>query len=115
MARVETQHGVTASLGTTYTSLGQVPAATTWVVVLTVTNRLTSTVKLRAFVADTSWASGEPTGSTLKAAIAYDTIIGPGEVWVSPAAVTMLTTQKLIVYADTGSALDIVASGYSLT
>ena len=114
MPRTESQLGVTTALGTTYTNLYTVPASTTATVHLNVTNRLTSTVKLRAYVADTSWSSGEPTGGTLKAAVAYDMLLGPGEV-VQITGFVMATTNKLVVYADTGSALDIVASGVLLT
>lgn len=114
MARTETRFGATNALGTTYTSLGTVPASTTWNVLLNATNRLTSVVKLRAYIADTSWASGEPTGSTLIAAIAYDYPLGPGDV-IQISGVVLAATNKLIVWADTGSALDVIASGVAIT
>lgn len=113
MARTESRFGATTALGTTYTSLGAVPAATTWNVLLNVTNRLTSSVKLRAYIADTSWSSGEPTGGTLVAAIAYDTVISPGAV-LQISGIVLATTNKLVVWADTGSALDIIASGVAI-
>lgn len=114
MPRTEDRFGATSALGTTYTSLGTVPASTVWNVHLNVTNRLTSTVKLRAYIADTSWASGEPTGATLVAAIAYDTPISPGAVF-QVTGIVLEATNKLVVYADTGSALDVIASGVAIT
>lgn len=112
--RTEDRVGEATGLGTTYTSLGTVPASTTWNVLLNVTNRLTASVKLRAFVADNSWSTGEPTGGTLKFAMAYDMSIGAGET-VQISGNVMKTTEKLVVRSDTAAALDIGASAVVIT
>ena len=112
--RTETQLGVSTALGTTYTNLYTVPAVTTANVLLNITNRTAIAATLRAYVADTSWASGEPTGGTIKAAIAYDHYIMPGEV-VQISGIVMATTNKLIVRAGTASSLDVIASGVLIT
>lgn len=112
--RTETRFGVATALGTTYTNLYTVPASTTVNVLLNITNRTTTTAKLRAYVADTSWASGEPTGGTLKAAIAYDYSITGGAV-LQISGIVMNTTEKLIVRSDTASSLDLIASGVAIT
>lgn len=112
--RTETQLGVTTSLGTTYTLLYTVPAATTTNLLLNVTNRTAASAKLRAYVADTSWAAGEPTAGTLKAAIAYDLAIPAGAV-VQISGIVMATTNELVVRSDVASSLDIIASGVVIT
>lgn len=114
MGRAETRFGQVSSLGTTYTNIGTVPSSTTWNVLLNVTNRSTSGANLRAYIADTSWTTGEPTAGTLKAALAYDRLIAPGEVF-QVSGIVMNATEKLIVYSGTASALDIIASGVSIT
>lgn len=115
MARTETQLGVTTALGTTYTQIGSdIAASTTFNLHLNITNRTTGTAKLRAYVADGTWTTGEPTGGTLKAAIAYDLAISPGEV-VQISGIVMATTNALVVRSDTASSLDIIASGVSIT
>lgn len=115
MARTETQLGVYTALGTAYTQVGSdIAASTTFNLHLNVTNRTTNTAKLRAYVADGTWSSGEPTGSTIEAAIAYDLPIAPGEV-VQISGIVMATTNALVVRSDTASSLDIIASGVSIT
>lgn len=112
--RTEDRFGETTGLGTTYTLLGTVPASTTWNLLVNVTNRTAGVVKLRLYVADTSWTTGEPTGGTLKAAIAYDTPIAVGDVWYD-SGVVMKTTEKLVARSDTAASLDILVSGVAIT
>jgi len=113
--RLEDRFGEVTALGTSYTIVGAaVPATTTWNVLVSVTNRLTDSVKLRLYIADTSWSSGEPTGGTLKIAIAYDRPIAPGET-AQISGFIMKTTEKLIARSDTASALDISAQGVAIT
>jgi len=114
MARIETRFGVATALGMTYTSLGTVPALTTWNLLLNVTNRTVNTVAFRAYVADTSWSSGEPTGGTIKASIAYDYSVSGGAIF-QVTGIVMNATEKLIVYSGTASALDVIASGVAIS
>jgi hypothetical protein len=100
-------------LGSTYTNIGTVPASTTWNVGLNIANRTAAAVNLRAYVADTTWTTGEPSGSTLKAAICYDlSIAANGMAQIT--GIVMATTEKLIVYAGTATSLDIIAFGVSI-
>jgi len=113
-ARLEDRFGELTALGTSYTIVGgAVPASTMWNLLVNVTNRTTGTAKLRLFIADTSWTTGEPTGSTLKAAIAYDLGIIPGDV-VQISGIVMKPTEKLVARSDTASSLDITANGVSI-
>lgn len=114
VSRLEDRFGQVTALGTTYTSLGTVPAGTKWNVMLNVTNRLTATANLRAFVADSSWSTGEPTGGTIKAAIAYDFPVGAGDV-TQIGGIVMLAGEQLIVQSGTASALDVLANGVAIT
>ena len=112
--RTEDRFGELTALGTAYTIVGAaVPASTTWNTLINITNRTTGTAKLRLYIADTSWTTGEPTGSTLKAAIAYGYPILAGDV-VQISGVILKTTEKLIAYSDTASSLDITANGVSI-
>lgn len=113
MARTEKQFGYSALVGTTYVSLGQVPAATKWNLLLNVANRTASSAKLRAYIADTTWTTGEPTGTTLVAAIAYDRTITAGDVF-QVSGVVMSAGQKLVVYSSVASSLDCIASGVEI-
>ena len=114
MSRTETRFGVATSLGATYTSLGTVPASTTWNVLLNITNRTSGAVNCRIYIASSSWTTGEPTGGNyIVAAIAYDHSIAPGEIY-QVSGFVMNATEKLIVYSGTASALDIVASGVAV-
>lgn len=113
--RVEDRLGEAASVGTTYTIVGAaVASATTWNLVLQLVNRTTSLVKVRAYAADNSWSSGEPTGGTLKHAICYDLELLPGGVQ-HLSGIVMKTTEKLVVRSDTASSLDVAASGVKVT
>lgn len=109
----ETRFGATSSLGSTYTNLATIAASTTANILLNVTNRTAVTANFRAYVADNSWSSGEPTGGTLKAAIAYDMPIAAGDV-VQISGIVMNTGEKLIVYSGTASSLDVIASGVAI-
>lgn len=112
--RTEDRFGQVTGLGTTYTSIGTVPSLTMWNLLINIANRTASAAKLRAFIADTSWSTGEPTGGTLKAAIAYDLSIAAGDV-VQITGIIMKTTEKLVMWSDTASALDITAQGVAIT
>lgn len=114
--RDENRFGEVTSIGTTYTIVGAaVPAATMWNTHIHLLNRHTSTtIKVRVFIADTSWTTGEPTGGTLKTALAYDTSLAPGEM-IQITGVIMKTTEKLVVRSDTASSLDVAFSGVAIT
>lgn len=117
--RLEDRFGELTGLGTTYTIIGAaVPASTTWNTMITVTNRTSAgtaaVVNLRLYIADNSWTTGEPTGGTLKAAIAYDAAIAPGDV-LQISGVVVKTGEKLIARSDTASSLDITVSGVAIT
>jgi len=111
--RTETRFGVATALGATYTLLYTVPASTTVNLLLNVTNRTATLAYLRAYIADTTWAAGEPTGSTIKAAIAYDMPISAGAV-AQISGLVLNTTEKLIVYSSVAASLDIIASGVAV-
>ena len=113
--RLEDRFGELTGLGVTYTIVGAaVPAITTWNILANVTNRTTSSVKLRLYIADTSWSSGEPTGGTLKTALAYDMPLSAGEV-VQISGVIVKTTEKIVARSDTASSIDIALSGVAIT
>lgn len=115
MARTEDRFGELTALGTTYTIVGAaVPAVTTWNLLVNITNRTTGTSNLRLYIADTSWSTGEPTGGTLKVAIAYDLTIAAGDV-VQITGCIMKTTEKLVARASVASSLDIAANGLAIT
>src|SRR5690348_17090034 len=113
--RTETQHGAAKAVGTTYVIVGSaVAASTTLNLLLHVANLLTSSVKLRAFIAAGSWSSGEPTGSDLVATLAYDTPVAGNDVFQITGPI-LTTGQKLVVRADTAAALDVSAHGVNIT
>lgn len=112
--RTEDRFGEATGLGTTYTLLGTVPASTTWNLLLNITNLTAAVVLFRAYIADTSWSSGEPTGGTRKVSIAYDLPIVVGDV-VQISGFVMKTTEKLVVRADTAASLGVSASGVAIT
>lgn len=113
--RTEDRFGEIASLGTTYAIVGAaVPASTTWNVLFNVVNRTGASSLLRLYIADTSWTTGEPTGGTLKAAIAYDLPINAGET-VQISGTIVKTTEKLVARASVASSLDITAHGVAIT
>lgn len=112
--RTEKRFGELTALGTAYTIIGAaVPASTTWNLAFTVTNRTTSTSSLRLYIADTSWTTGEPTGGTLKTALAYDYPVAPGEVF-QITGVVALTTEQIVARASVASSLDIAMSGVEI-
>lgn len=112
--RTEARFGAANNLGTTYVNIGTVPALTVWNVLLNVANRLTVAALFRAYIADASWTTGEPTGSTLKAAIAFDVKIKAGEVKQISGAV-MYATEQIVVRSDVVGSLDVIASGVAIT
>lgn len=107
--RLEARLGAVKNLGSTYTSVGQVASAHTFVLHLHVTNLLTSTVKLRAFVVSSGWSTGEPTTDKV-AALAFDEPLVGGQVH-QITGIVMQATEKLVVWSDTTAGLDILASG----
>lgn len=111
--RSETRFGSISLVGTTYVSVGTVPSATTWNVLLHVANRTAGAVKLRAYIADSTWSTGEPTGTTFKATIAYDLSVSANGV-IQISGFVMGAGEKLVVYADTASSLDVSAHGVSI-
>lgn len=114
-SRIETQFGTVKDLGTTYTIVGSAVASGHDLnLLLNVTNLLTSVVKIRVYIADTSWSSGAPSGSTKVAAIANDLPIAVGDV-VQISGIILTATQKLVVYSDTASGVDVIASGVDIT
>lgn len=112
--RLEDRFGEVTGLGTTYTNLGTVPASTMWNTLFNITNRAATPAKLRLYIADTSWTTGEPTGGTLKAALAHDMQVSPGDV-VQITGVIAKANEKLIARSDTASSLDITVSGVAIT
>lgn len=113
--RIETQFGVAKDLDATYTQIGSaVASGHAWNLLLNVTNLLTSVVKLRAFIADTTWSTGAPSGSTKVAAIAFDAPVAAGDV-LQISGVVLAATQKLVVWSDTTDGLDVIASGVDVT
>ena len=113
--RLEDRFGELTGLGVTYTIIGSaVPSSTTWNTLFTITNRTSASANLRLYIADNSWSSGEPTGGTLKAAIAYDLPIQAGAVEQIP-GVIFKTTEKIVARSSVASSLDITASGVAIT
>lgn len=112
--RTEKRFGELTALGNTYTIIGAaVPASTTWNILVNVTNRTSSVSNLRLYIADNSWSTGEPTGGTLKAAIAYDFPIGIGDV-AQISGIIIKTTEKLIAWGSVASSLDITVNGMEI-
>jgi hypothetical protein len=109
--RLEKRFGEGTSVGQTYVRIGPaVPGATTWVTHINLTNRTAGTIKVRLYIADTSWSTGEPTGGTLKTAICYDLPLLPGGDQ-QILGVVLLTTEQFIARSDTATSLDIALSG----
>lgn len=114
MARTETRFGATSSLGTTYTNVYTVPTATTANVLLNITSRSSSTVYFRAYIATSSWTSGEPTSTALVACVAYDTAIYANDAPTQISNVVINAGEKLVVYSSSASSLDVVAFGVAI-
>lgn len=114
MTRVESRLGVSVGVGTTYVNVGTVAAATTWNLILEAVNKTAGIVKLRAYAADATWASTEPTGSTLQYTICYDLPIEVGET-VQISGIILLTGEKLVVRCDTATGVDVAAMGVKIT
>lgn len=113
--RIETQFGAVKDLGTTYTLCGSaVSTGHEYNLHLNVTNLLTSVVKVRAYIADTSWGSGAPSGSTKVAALAFDMPVAVGQT-IQITGIVLTAAQKLVVRSDTTAGLDVVASGVDIT
>lgn len=115
MARNETRFGELTSLGTTYTIIGAaVPSATKWNMLVNITNRTGASALLRLYIADTSWTTGEPTGGTLKTAIAYDLPIAAGDV-VQISGIVANATEKIVARSSVATSLDISLQGVAIT
>lgn len=112
--RTETRFGEVASVGTTYVIVGAAVATShTWNVLLNVTNLTGTNSNLRAYIADNSWSSTEPTGGTLKVAIAYDQPIAAGDV-SQISGFVMNAGEKLVVRASVAASLAISAHGVDI-
>lgn len=103
--------GTAKAVGTTYTSLGAGTSGKTYHLRLHMTNITTDDIAVRAYVADPTWASGEPAGSTLTYTIVKDVTIPPG--MTLSLEVFLSGTEDLVVRSDTASSLDAVAGGVS--
>jgi len=112
--RIESQFGFTTAT-TSYVQVGSdVASGHAWNLLLNVTNIVSTVVKLQAFVVDTSWTTGLPTGGAKVAAIAFDLPIAVGDV-VQISGIVLAATQGLVVYSDTASGLDVIACGVDVT
>ena len=111
--RTESRFGELTSLGSTYTLLCTVTSGHTYNLLFNVANRGGATANLRLYIADTSWSSGEPTGGTLKAAIAYDYPVGVGDV-VQCSGIIAKTTEEIVAWSSAASSLDITANGVDI-
>ena len=100
------RRGYKSSVGTSYVNCGTVPASTTDVALISVTNRTAGNVKFRGYVAAATWTTGEPTGSDLIASFAYDYTVAPGAV-IQISYIIAAAGEQFIVRSDTASALDI--------
>lgn len=113
-SRIEAQFGAVKDLSTTYTQVGSaVASGHLHNVHLNVTNSAATARTFRAFIADTSWSSGEPTGSTKFAAICFDLPIAVGQL-VQITGVILSATQELVVWSS-GAGIDVIASGVDIT
>ena len=111
--RTEDRFGELTSLGTSYTLLATVTSGHTFNFLFNVTNRTAGDSLLRLYIADSSWSTGEPTGGTLKAAIAYDLPIGGGQTQ-QISGIIGKTTEKIVARASVASSLDITANGVDI-
>lgn len=100
------RRGAVTKQGTAYASLGTVPALTTDVGLISVTNRTGASVKFRGYVATATWAAGEPITTTIVAAFAYDEPIAAGQTW-QVSYIIANAGEQWVVYADTATSLDI--------
>src|SRR3989304_2080665 len=106
VTRLETQLGPAANvnpIGTTYTNLYTSTAATTNILVH-MTNTSAQAQLVRLFIADSSWTSGLPAGTTLIAAIVFDASIGVGNS-LQVSGIIMVSGQKLIARAAAAEVL----------
>ena len=115
-SRIETQFGTVKDLGTTYTQVGSaVASGHEYNLHLNVTNVSASAVTgFRAYIADTSWSSGEPTGSTKVAAIVFDMPLAVGQT-VQITGIVLTATQELVVRSSAATSVDVIASGVDIT
>lgn len=100
------RRGAVTKQGSTYASLGTVPASTTDVGLINVTNRTGGIVKFRGYIATATWASGEPITTTIVAAYAYDMALAAGQTW-QVSYIIANAGEQWVVYSDTANGLDI--------
>lgn len=115
MAQITQRFGAVPNLGTTYVQVGpNVPAATTWNILLNATNRTGANSLLRAYIATASWVSTEPVGGTLVAAFCYDTILVAGQVF-QVSYIILNAGEKLVVRASVAASIDVIVDGVAIT
>jgi len=116
MPQTTARFGAVNNLGTTYVRVGPaVPAATVWNTLINVTNRTGAPSNFRGYIADNTWASGEPTsGAGLIAAFAYDSPIAAGQVF-QVSFIVLNAGEQLVVRASVASSLDVIADGIANT
>lgn len=109
--RSEARFGEITGLGTAYTLLCTVAPGHTYNFLFNVCNRTGAvTANLRLYIADASWTTGEPTGGTIKAAVAYDLPITAGDTRQITGIIGK-GTEKIVAQASVASSLDITANG----
>lgn len=113
--RAETQFGYAIDVGTSYVQVGSdVAAGHDLNLLLSVTNLLNALSYLRAFIVDTSWTSGLPTGSAKVHTIAMDMEFLPGETKQLTGYI-LIPTQGIVVRGNATGAFDVLACGQDLT
>ncbi len=102
--------GNVIELGSAYTSCGAGTSGRSWQGALHVANLTGAEVLLKAFIADVSWATGEPTGGTLVAALAQDIPVpANGVLRLGPFQIE--SDNELVLFAGTATSLDCHAFG----
>jgi hypothetical protein len=115
MAQITSRFGAVPNVGTTYVIVGAaVPASTTWNMLLEIVNRTAAPIAFRAFIAASSWTTGEPLTTDLISAICYDTPLTAGQVFQVP-FIVVKTTEKIVVRSSVANSADVMASGYAIT
>jgi len=113
--REEDQFGYAVDIGLTYTEVGSnVPVGQRWNLFLSLTNILTTTIRVRAYIVDSDWASGEPSSGDRVHMIAYDREILPGKTWQSSGYI-VTAGQTVVARCDTATGLDALLCGQRLT
>lgn len=114
--RTESRFGVAKALAaTTYTLVATVAASTTANLLIHVANLTAGTVKVRLYIADTTWSTGAPSGSTLIETLAFDETIVAGAPPLQISGVIANTGDKIVAYCDTASGVDVGVHGVAIT